>query len=119
MLETEGVDSIDLLYQIDNGLPSEASTKSFLRMICNETSQFYLEQNQYRNWPLDVLHDVFVPYRTMKMFAHPWGGGCEPVWFKSSRFSSTRAPPPSKRWPGAPVSIPRGWPPRWSSTTQA
>ena len=51
-------------------------------MICNETGQFYLEQNQYRNWPLDVMHDVFVPYRAMKMTAHPWGGGCEPVWFK-------------------------------------
>ena len=82
LLEDPGIDSLDILYQIDNGLPSQASTKSFLRMICNETSQFYLEQNQYRNWPLDVMHDVFVPYRAIKMSAHPWGGGCEPVWFK-------------------------------------
>ena len=32
VLETEGVDSLDIVYQIDHGLPSEASTKSFLRM---------------------------------------------------------------------------------------
>ena len=36
VLENDGVDSLDLVYQIDHGLPSEASTKSFLRMICNE-----------------------------------------------------------------------------------
>ena len=46
VLETEGVDSLDLVYQIDHGLPSEASTKSFLRMICNE--QYYLELNELK-----------------------------------------------------------------------
>lgn len=85
VLETPGIDSLDILYQIDNGLPSQASTKSFLRMICNETSQFYVEQGQYKNWPSDVLHDVFVPYRAAKMRAHPWGGACEPVWFKADK----------------------------------
>jgi len=82
VLEDPEIDSLDILYQIDNGLPSEASTKSFLRMVCNDTSQFYLEQGQYKAWQNDVAHDVFVPYRSAKMRAHPWGGACEPVWLK-------------------------------------
>jgi hypothetical protein len=82
VLEDPEIDSLDILYQVDNGLPSEASTRSFLRMVCNDTSQYYLEQNEYRAWPNDVAHDVFVPYRNAKMRAHPWGGGCEPVWLK-------------------------------------
>jgi hypothetical protein len=82
VLEDPEIDSLDILYQVDNGLPSEASTKSFLRMVCNDTSQYYLEQNEYKAWPNDVAHDVFVPYRNAKMRAHPWGGACEPVWFK-------------------------------------
>lgn len=82
VLENPEVDSLDILYQVDNGLPSEASTKSFLRMCCNETSQYYLEQNQYQAWTNDVIHDVYSPHRNVKMPAHPWGGACEPVWFK-------------------------------------
>ena len=83
VLENPEVDSLDILYQIDNGLPSEASTKSFLRMICNDTSQYYLEQNEYKAWPNAITYDVFVPYRSARMRAHPWGGACEPVWFKN------------------------------------
>jgi hypothetical protein len=83
VLENAEVDSLDILYQIDNGLPSEASTKSFLRMVCNDTSQYYLEQNEYKAWPNDVAWDVFVPYRSVRMRAHPWGGACEPVWFRN------------------------------------
>ena len=82
VLEDPEIDSLDILYQVDNGLPSEASTKSFLRMVCNDTSQYYLEQNEYKAWPNDVAHDVFVPYRNAKLRAHPWGGACEPVWLK-------------------------------------
>ena len=82
VLEDPEIDSLDILYQIDNGLPSEASTKSFLRMVCNDTSQYYLEQNEYKAWPNDIAYDVFVPYRNAKLRAHPWGGACEPVWLK-------------------------------------
>jgi hypothetical protein len=81
-LEDPEIDSLDILYQVDNALPSEASTKSFLRMVCNDTSQYYLEQNEYKAWPNDVAYEVFVPYRHAKMRAHPWGGACEPVWLK-------------------------------------
>ena len=79
VLETEGVDSLDLVYQIDHGLPSEASTKSFLRMVCND--QFYLELNELKPWPWDVVQTVAVPHRGRTYRALPWGGACEPVWY--------------------------------------
>jgi hypothetical protein len=82
VLEDKGIDSLDILYQIDNGLPSQASTKSFLRMICNDTSQYFLEHGQYKSWPMDVAYDVHLPYRAAMTKALPWGGACEPVWFK-------------------------------------
>jgi hypothetical protein len=88
VLEDPEIDSLDILYQVDNALPSEASTKSFLRMVCNDTSQYYLEQNEYRAWPNDVAYDVFVPYRSVRMRAHPWGGACEPVWLKGRAFNA-------------------------------
>lgn len=82
VLETPGIDSLDICYQIDNGLPSVASTKSFLRMICNDETQYYLAGNEYRPWPNDVFHKIGVPYRSASLHAHPWGGACEPVWYK-------------------------------------
>ncbi|MFM9487186.1 saccharopine dehydrogenase family protein [Pseudomonas monachiensis] len=83
VLENPQIDSLDICYQIDNGLPSEASTKSFLRMVCNDVSQYYLEQGEYKSWPNDVAYQVSVPYRNALLSAHPWGGACEPVWFKN------------------------------------
>ena len=81
VLETEGVDSLDIVYQIDHGLPSEASTKSFLRMVCNDTSQYYLELNELKTWPNDVIHQVAVPHRNAIIRALPWGGANEPIWY--------------------------------------
>lgn len=83
VLENPEVDSLDICYQIDNGLPSEASTKSFLRMVCNDVSQYYLEQNEYVAWPNDAVYQVALPHRNASLSAHPWGGACEPVWFKN------------------------------------
>jgi len=81
VLETEGVDTLDILYQIDNGLPSEASTKSFLRMVCNDTSQYYLDQNELKPWPMDQRYMVSMPHRNRVLSALPWGGGNEPIWY--------------------------------------
>ncbi len=82
VLETEGVDSLDILYQVDNGLPSEASTKSFLRMVCNDTSQYYLELGELKTWPNDEIYQVSMPHRNGMLRALPWGGANEPIWFK-------------------------------------
>jgi len=82
VLETEGVDSLDIVYQIDHGLPSEASTKSFLRMVCNDVSQYFLELNELKAWPNDQKVYVTAPHRNAILSAHPWGGACEPIWYQ-------------------------------------
>jgi len=81
VLETDGIDSLDILYQIDHGLPSEASTKSFLRMVCNDTSQYYLELGELKTWPNDQVYQVSMPHRNGILRALPWGGANEPIWF--------------------------------------
>ncbi|MCB1676907.1 MAG: saccharopine dehydrogenase NADP-binding domain-containing protein [Halioglobus sp.] len=81
VLENEAIDSLDIVYQIDRGLPSCASTQSFLRMVCNE--QLYLDLDEYKEWAWDTLVNVNIPYRGMPLRAFPWGGGCEPVWYKN------------------------------------
>jgi hypothetical protein len=80
VLETKGVDSLDILYQIENALPSEASTKSFLRMVCND--QYYLALNELKVWKNDELINAVTPHRNFMFLAHPWGGACEPLWYK-------------------------------------
>ena len=82
VLENPEVDSLDIVYQIDHGLPSEASTKSFLRMVCNDVSQYYLELNEFVAWPNDQVVQAVVPHRGSTLSAHPWGGACEPIWYK-------------------------------------
>ncbi|NIB41604.1 saccharopine dehydrogenase [Pseudomaricurvus alkylphenolicus] len=81
VLESPGVDTVDLVYQIDNALPSEASTKSFLRMQGNAETQYYLEQFEFKSWPHDVAFTVTVPNKAQPLLALPWGGACEPIWF--------------------------------------
>ena len=80
VLENPAIDSLDIVYQIDRGLPSKASTQSFLRMVCNE--QLFLDLNEYKAWPWDTLVRVAIPYRGMPLRAFPWGGACEPIWYK-------------------------------------
>ncbi len=81
-LETEGVDSLELVYQGDNGRPSQASVKSFLRMACNDGAQYYLDQNELKSWPNDKAYPVVLPVSSRVYQAHPWGGFIEPIWFQ-------------------------------------
>lgn len=83
VLEQEGIDSLEIVYQLDNALPSEASTKSFLRMQGSADKQFYLKLNELLAWPNDRSYDVVVPHRMNPYRALPWGGGCEPIWYKN------------------------------------
>ena len=82
VLEDESIDMLDILYKPDNGLPSVASTKSFLRMQCNPETQYYLEQNELKSWPNNVAYDVAVPFVNVTEKALPWGGACEPIWYQ-------------------------------------
>lgn len=82
VLETDGIDTLEMVYQVDNALPSEASTKSFLRMCSSADGQLYLKNDEFLSWPNDKAYPVTVPHRVESYLALPWGGACEPVWFE-------------------------------------
>jgi hypothetical protein len=80
-LEKPGVDTLDVLV-FWKGTPTVASTLTILMNTCLSKA-YYLEQNQYLEWPSDAgLYDVVVPGQHELGLALPWGGMSHPVWFK-------------------------------------
>ncbi len=80
VLETEGVDTLDITYDIINALPSVGSTRSFLRMVSEP--QYYLEANELKEWPKDEMFTVALPHRNRPILTLPWSGACEPIWYR-------------------------------------
>jgi hypothetical protein len=80
-LEKPGVDTLDVLV-FWKGTPTVASTLTILMNACLSKA-YYLEQNQYTEWPADAgLYNVVVPGQHETGLALPWGGMSHPVWFK-------------------------------------
>ena len=80
-LEKPGVDTLDILV-FWKGTPTVASTRTILVNACLSKA-YYLEQNQYAQWPADAgLYDVVIPGQHETGLALPWGGMSHPVWFK-------------------------------------
>ena len=79
VLETEGVDSLDICY-VTSGLPSVASAQSFMRMNCQP--QHYLQDNELVAWPAATGFQVSVPGNHRVGLALPWGGAGEPAWYE-------------------------------------
>src|SRR6266567_3100859 len=80
-LDKPGVDTLDILV-FWKGTPTIASTRTILVNACLSKA-YYLEQNQYAEWPADAgLYDVVVPGQHETGLALPWGGTSHPVWFK-------------------------------------
>jgi len=80
-LEKPGVDTLDILV-FWKGMPTIASTRTIL-VNAALSKAYYLEQNQYVEWPADAgLYDVVVPGQHETGLALPWGGTSHPVWFK-------------------------------------
>jgi len=90
-LEKPGVDTLDILV-FWKGTPTVASTLTILMNACLSKA-YYLEQNQYMEWPADAgLYDVVIPGQHELGLALPWGGMSHPVWFKrDSRVASVKA----------------------------
>ena len=90
-LEKPGVDTLDILV-FWKGSPTVASTRTILVNACLSKA-YYLEQNQYLEWPADAgLYDVVVPGQHELGLALPWGGMSHPVWFKRDpRVANVRA----------------------------
>ena len=80
-LEKPGVDTLDILV-FWKGMPTVASTRTIL-VNAALSKAYYLEQNQYAEWPADGnLYDVVIPGQHETGLALPWGGTSHPVWFK-------------------------------------
>jgi short subunit dehydrogenase-like uncharacterized protein len=90
-LEKPGVDTLDVLV-FWKGTPTVASTLTILVNACLSKA-YYLEQNQYAEWPADAgLYDVVIPGQHELGLALPWGGMSHPVWFKHDpRVANVRA----------------------------
>src|SRR5689334_21994695 len=90
-LEKPGVDTLDILV-FWKGTPTVASTLTILMNACLSKA-YYLEQNQYMEWPAGAgLYDVVIPGQHELGLALPWGGMSHPVWFKrDSRVASVKA----------------------------
>jgi len=79
VLEKQGIDSVDILYTIA-GVPSAASTLSFMRMCCQP--QYRLVDNALEAWPRAASFQVAVPGMHRIMTALPWSGGGESLFFE-------------------------------------
>ena len=75
-----GVDTLDILV-LWKGFPTQASTQTIFTIL--KADWFYLEQNQYVQWPLTSTYEVNVPGQHEHAIAVPWGGTSHPVWFKN------------------------------------
>lgn len=90
-LETPGLDTLDIEV-FWKGHPTVASTNTILTNAAFSKA-YYLEQNQYVEWPADDgLYEVVVPGQHELGLALPWGGTSHPVWFKNDpRVANVRA----------------------------
>jgi len=79
-LETPGLDTLDILV-LWKGFPTYASTQTIFTIL--KADWFYLEQNQYKQWPATTTFEVSVPGQHETALALPWGGTSHPVWFKN------------------------------------
>ncbi len=78
-LETPGLDTLDIL-TLWGGFPTTASTQTIFTIL--KAKWYYLEQNEYKEWPTSTKFDVVVPGQHEMGLALPWGGTSHPIWFK-------------------------------------
>jgi hypothetical protein len=79
VLENSGIDSLEIVYTSDQGVPSVASSQSFMRMLA--APHFYLKNNELTPWQLGRTFDVVVPGKAQVLKGSPWGGAAEPAWY--------------------------------------
>lgn len=81
VLETAGIDSLDILYVPLGSAPSVGSTLSFLRMSCQP--QYKLVNKELVEWPPATTFQAIAPGGGHEVLTClPWSGGAEPVWYQ-------------------------------------
>jgi short subunit dehydrogenase-like uncharacterized protein len=87
--ENPGVDTLEVLTMF-KGNPTFGSTQTIFAVI--QTDAYYLDQNQYKQWPRATRYDVAVPGSVQIQLALAWGGFPHPVWYKDHpRVSNLRS----------------------------
>jgi NAD(P)-dependent dehydrogenase (short-subunit alcohol dehydrogenase family) len=79
VLETPGIDSVDIVYAAA-GVPSPASTLSFMRMACQP--QLRLVQGKLEAWEPATHFQVTVPGIHEVLTGLPWSGGGESLFLQ-------------------------------------
>jgi hypothetical protein len=79
-LESPAIDTLEICYAADRGVPSVASTRSFMRMLVSP--HYFLQDNQMVEWPLGQLWNVHIPQTLSVYRGSSWGGAAEPAWYR-------------------------------------
>jgi Family of unknown function (DUF5938)/Saccharopine dehydrogenase NADP binding domain len=74
-----GVDTLEIVSMF-MGFPTYGSTQTIFGQL--QWESFYLEQNEYKEWPPVTTVEVAIPGSVTTQLALPWGGFPHPVWFK-------------------------------------
>jgi len=79
-LEAPDIDSLEICYVSERGVPSVASTRSFMRMLA--APHYFLRDGQMAEWPPGQLWNVFIPQSQTVFRGSSWGGAAEPAWYQ-------------------------------------
>jgi short subunit dehydrogenase-like uncharacterized protein len=74
-----GVDTIEVLSMF-RGFPTYGSTQTIFGQL--QWESWYLEQNEYVEWPPVTTIEAVIPGTFQTQLALPWGGFPHPTWFK-------------------------------------
>ena len=74
-----GIDTIEVLSMF-MGMPTYGSTQTIFGQL--QWESFYLEQNEYVEWPPVTTIEALIPGEFRTRLALPWGGFPHPTWFK-------------------------------------
>ena len=86
-LETmPGLDTLDMLV-LWKGFPTYASVQTIFTIL--KADWYYLENNQYVQWPTLTTTECQVPGQHATALTLPWGGTSHPLWFKDDPRVST------------------------------
>jgi short subunit dehydrogenase-like uncharacterized protein len=74
-----GIDTIEVLSMF-RGIPTYGSTQTIFGQL--QWESFYLEQNEYVEWPPVTTIEAVIPGTFQTQLALPWGGFPHPTWLK-------------------------------------
>src|SRR5215475_7908693 len=74
-----GIDTLEVLSMF-RGIPTYGSTQTIFGQL--QWESFYLEQNEYVEWPPVTTIEAVIPGTFQTQLALPWGGFSHPTWFK-------------------------------------